>query len=230
VRPRQAVFNTVFEYEDPDAREPALPGLHDAYARVGVHAWSVAPPDVDAAAVLQDSGFRAASTTTRMAAYLRLSDLEPRARLGLIARPGWQVVARRNDRACGVLARWGIGSLFESLHDERREVSSVCRARGRRAGRGARLDRHPRAGWRLLPVVPGDRSRSARRRDRDRAGKTRAAPGTGARVRNRLGRGDPAAAALYRKLGARPLGRLQLWERLAPSASSTSSETRRGPS
>jgi ribosomal protein S18 acetylase RimI-like enzyme len=118
IRPWFSIFNSAL-YEDRRALEAALPALDREYAQAGVKAWSVwvPPGDEPATSLLEGAGFACAATPLRMAAPIAELDLEEQMELDLVSDPSWEMVARCNDRAHGILEDWTMAAVFESMDD-----------------------------------------------------------------------------------------------------------------
>lgn len=67
--------------------------------------------------MLEEAGFVCEGNPLRMAAPLSEIDLVPRTKLDLVTDPSWEIVARCNDRAHGVLEDWTMAAVFESIDD-----------------------------------------------------------------------------------------------------------------
>ena len=211
-RPWFGIFNSAF-YEDRLALEAALPMLECEYARAGVMAWSVwvPPEDEPAAARLEAAGFAPEATPLRMAAALSDIDLGQRMELDLVSDPTWEMVARCNDRAHGVLDEWTMAAVFESMEDP---ASHLHAARAGDEVIAALIAREQHADcylWFVATVpeaqhkgIGAELIRRALREARARGCQTTSLESTAAGER------------LYTKLGYRSLGRYRRWERRAP--------------
>lgn len=125
-RPWFGIFSSVF-YEDSARLAAALPRLVDEYARSGVFAWSVwvPPEDSDTPGLLAKYGFVREASPLRMAAAISEIGWESDDDLDLLADPTWEIVARCNDRAWGVLAEWTMAAAFETMHDSASHLYAV---------------------------------------------------------------------------------------------------------
>jgi ribosomal protein S18 acetylase RimI-like enzyme len=117
-RPWFSIFNTVV-YEDASKLGAALPGLAEAYEGAGSKAWSVwvPPGDEEAPRVLGDFGLVPDSTPMLMAAEIDETDLDARRALDLHREPTWEMVARCNDLAHGVLEEWSMAAVVADMDD-----------------------------------------------------------------------------------------------------------------
>src|SRR3954452_22266054 len=104
VREWFSIFNSAF-FDDAAGLDRAHAMLREAYAAGGVKAWTVwVPPGDDAAAAgLRRRGHLPDSKPMLFAAPIEAVDLESRTELDLDPHPSWELVARVNDRAHGVL-------------------------------------------------------------------------------------------------------------------------------
>lgn len=118
VRPWFSIFNTVL-YSDSEKLGAVLPRLAEEYEAAGSKAWSVwvPPGDEHAPSVLQDFGHVADSTPMLMAARIEDIDLVASHTLKLHPAPTWEMVARVNDRAHGVLDAWSMAAVVADMDD-----------------------------------------------------------------------------------------------------------------
>lgn len=209
VRPWFSIFNSVL-YREADSLERALPALAEAYAKCGVHAWTVwvPPGDQRAAAVLEQAGHRLDSTPQLMAANLADLDLRPCLELELESDPGWEAVARCNDRAHGVLEDWTMSAVFSQMRDP---ASRLCAARLDGELASVLIAREHDGDCYLWFVATTPEAR----------GRGLAAELVRTALRDAAARGCQTttlestrmAERLYARLGYRPLGRYGMWER-----------------
>jgi ribosomal protein S18 acetylase RimI-like enzyme len=211
VRPWFSIFNSAF-YENRRTLEAALPTLGHEYAQARVMAWSVwvPPEDQPATSLLEAFGFVCESTPLRMAAALSEIDLEQQMELDPVSDPTWEMVARCNDRAHGVLEDWTMAAVFQSMDDA---PSHLHAARVDGEVIAALIAREQDADcylWFVATAPEAQRKgigaelmRSALSGARDRGCQTTSLEST------------PAGARLYTKLGYRSLGRYQRWEHRA---------------
>lgn len=77
----------------------------------------VPPGDELAPDSLEARGHELDSTPMLMAAEISAIDLEPCLELDLVPEPSWEMVARCNDRAHGILEQWSMAAVFETMND-----------------------------------------------------------------------------------------------------------------
>jgi ribosomal protein S18 acetylase RimI-like enzyme len=207
-RPWFSIFNSVF-YDRVEALRDSLAELESLYREAGVEAWCVwVPPGDDAgAALLAASGFARDSTPLRMAAPIAELDLEPRLPVQLVNEPSWQVVARCNDRAHGVLPDWSMAAVFSTMDDPCSSLHALEEGGEIVAALIAREHEGDCYFWFVATVPEAQRRglgtelmRHALREARARGAKTTSLESTA------------AGEQLYAKLGYRPLGRYEMWE------------------
>jgi ribosomal protein S18 acetylase RimI-like enzyme len=205
--PERSFPNAVL-YDRAESLVEALPALEDAYDDAGVRAWTVWVPEADDAAgkALADAGHAIDGTPLEMGAPLDELDLEPRRALDLDADAGSLAVAVINDTA------YGLGGTllpaFAAFPSEGIHVY-VARDDGLAAACVVAADRDGDCGIFLAATLPaaqgrglcGELLRTALRDARERGCQTTSLEATRA--------GEP----IYRRIGYRDLGRLQMWER-----------------
>lgn len=211
-RPWFSIFNSVL-YLEAEALQRALPELARIYEAAAVKAWTVWVPPADrrAADFLESAGHALDSTPMLMAAPISDIDLEPRFALELEPAPSWEMIARCNDRAHGVLEPWTMAAVFETmddpatrLHAARHQGQTACCLLARESEGDCYL-------WFVATAPEAQRLglaseliRVALRGALERACDTTSLEST--RV----------AEAVYERLGYRPLGRYGMWERRSP--------------
>jgi ribosomal protein S18 acetylase RimI-like enzyme len=210
-RPWFSIFNSTF-YANGNTLEAALPALGRGYAKAGVMAWSVwvLSEDQPAGSLLDAAGFVCAATPLRMAASIAQIDLEERIELDFVGDPSWEMVARCNDRAHGVLEDWTMAAVFQSMDDAPSHLHAARADGGVVAALIAREHDGDCYLWFVATVPEAQRM------------------GIGAELVRRAlidarGRGcqttslesTAAGERLYTKLGYRSLGRYERWERRA---------------
>jgi len=213
VRPWFSIFNSVV-YENCSELEAALPTLERDYAKAAIKAWSVwvPPEDQSAPSLLEQASFVCQARPLRMASELDDLDLEPRSQLDPVAEPTWDMVARCNDRAYGVLEQWTMAAVVESMDDPASHLR-VAQANGEViAALLAREDDGDCYLWFVATVPEAQRRGVAAELVR---GALRAARTRGCRTTSL--ESTPSGEALYAQLGYRALGRFQRWESSTPS-------------
>ena len=208
-RPWFSIFNSVL-FRDAEALRHVLPELASAYENAGVKAWTVWTPSGDerGAELLESAGHALDSTPMLMAAPIASIDLEHRAALDLEPRPSWEMVARCNDRAHGVLEPWTMAAVFETMDDPathlyaaRHQGQTACCLLARESEGDCYL-------WFVATVPEAQRLGLASELIRRALGEA-------------LERGcvttslesTHVAEAVYERLGYRALGRYGMWER-----------------
>jgi GNAT superfamily N-acetyltransferase len=213
--PHRSVFNSVV-YRDPAALEAALPELARAYEEAGVLAWTVWTPaqDARARAALQASGHALDGTPQAMAAPLDEVDAGAGAS-GL----DWER-ADGVEEMCAILAHafgWEPEESSRVLAGfERVGHIYLARRDGRPAACVAAFDVADDAGIYYVGTLPEARGaglatglmRQALLDARERGCKTTSLQATA------MGR------PVYRRLGYRELGVIEMWERRRPGPSS----------
>jgi GNAT superfamily N-acetyltransferase len=208
--PDRSFMNSV-AYDDTEALQAALDHLSVAYDEAGVNAWTVwvRPGDVEAARSLEAAGHMLDAQPTAMGMPLR--EWEPREGSGAGIRPiGLADVTRINDVAYG----W---------HDE--FVNGLLSAPPELRLHGALLEGEPVAcsAWirrgddcavYLVACLPAARGRGLATALMSRMLSEAHAEGCATTSLQASSAGYP----IYRRLGYRDLGRLEMWERRRPAA------------
>jgi GNAT superfamily N-acetyltransferase len=207
IRPDRSVLNGV-AYTDTDALIAALDELTRVYGEAGIEAWTVWVPEGDtrAAAALEEAGHVLDGIPRDMGATLEDMDLDPRAELELDGDPDWGDVAEVNEAAYFSSAQ---GSYFGPALANYDARPYLARLDGRPACTVAIEDIDGDAYVQLVATRPeaqrrglaGELLRLALREARERGCTTTTLEGTA------------AGAPVYRRLGYRDLGELQMWER-----------------
>ena len=207
VRPDRSVVNGV-AYTDTDALIAAIDDLARVYEEAGISAWTVWVPAEDrrAAEALAAAGHQLDGIPRDMGAPLDEMDLEARFELDLDPDPDWLDVAEVNESA--YYASQG-GSYFGPALARLDERPYLARVDGRAAACLAIADIDDDAYIQLVATRPdfqrrglaGELLRLALREARERGMKTTTLEGTAA--------GSP----VYKRVGYRDLGELQMWER-----------------
>jgi len=207
VRPDRSVLNCV-AYTDSDALIAAIDELAGVYDKGGIQAWTVWVPEGDTAvaAALEAAGHVLDGEPRDMGAPLDEMDLEPRAELDLDPAPDWVDIAEVNEAAYYSSAQ---GSYFGPALADYEARPYLARLEGRPACTVAVEDIDGDAYVQLVATRPeaqrrglaGELMRLALREARERGCTTTTLEGTA------------AGAPVYRRLGYRDLGVLQMWER-----------------
>jgi GNAT superfamily N-acetyltransferase len=209
VTPERSLPNGVV-YDDVDALAAALPDLERTYREAGIRAWTVWVTDEDRAAqgLLEKLGHVLDGTPMEMAAPLHEIDLEQRRELDLVADPDSATIAAMNDAVYGLggslqpaferftTDAWGVHA-YLALHEGEPAACVVAADAGTDCGIFL-VATLPEARGRGLC---GELMRMALRDARDRGCETTSLEASAA--------GEP----IYRRLGYRALGPLQMWER-----------------
>jgi ribosomal protein S18 acetylase RimI-like enzyme len=206
--PERSFPNAVL-YNDVDSLAAALPDLERIYREAGVRAWTVWVTDEDraAGALLEKLGHVLDGVPREMAAPLDELDLEPRRELELVAEPDAATIAAINDAAYGMemfrvaLARfpldaWGVHAYVARLDGE--PVACVI---GMDAGTDCEIVMVATAPTAQRRGLAAELMRLALRDAGARGCETTSLEASAA--------GEP----VYRRLGYRALGTLQMWER-----------------
>ena len=207
--PGRSVLNAV-TYLDGAALRASIDELAALYDDAGVLAWTVwvRPGDAETARALAAAGHALDGTPELMAAELSAMDLEPRAALTLSDAPSWADVASLNDRAYGLEAQSGFAPALGLLGDD--GVDRFVATDGGRPVACVNTFVHDGDCWIILvATLPEARGRglatelmrSALRAARERGATTTSLEGSA------MGR------SVYERIGYRPLGALQMWER-----------------
>jgi GNAT superfamily N-acetyltransferase len=203
-------FSNAVLYDDADALAAAVPDLEKTYREAGVRAWTVWVPeaDRDAGQLLEKLGHVLDGVPQEMGAPLEEIDLEPRRELDLDPEPDAGVIAAINDTVYGMngslapafagfpIAAWGVQAY-------------VARVGGEPVATTVAADCGTDCEICLVATLPPARGRGlaselmrqALRDARDRGCETTSLEASAA--------GEP----IYRTMGYRPLGTLQMWER-----------------
>jgi ribosomal protein S18 acetylase RimI-like enzyme len=208
VREWFSIFNSVF-YDDPGDLERAHAVLTRAYDAAGMKAWAVwVPPDeLRAASLLQRRGHALDSTPMLFAAPIDALDLQPRIELDLDLDPTWELVARVNDRAHGVLESWTMAAVFSTMRDP---ASHLYVARRNSEAIGALIAREHEGDcyfWFVATVPEAQRSGTASELMRHGLREARRRGCTTSTLESTL-----VAETMYRRLGYGALGRYEMWE------------------
>ena len=206
--PHRSLPNAV-TYQDSSCVEPVLAELAALYDAAGVHAWTVwaRPGDEDLGPVLDAAGHSLDGTPELMGAVIGDCDLRPRTDISID--PGsWEDVAACNDAAYGY-ERPTFGPLVGGLGERLRRY--VAREDGKPIG--CAVAAHVRGDCYVTFVAT---LASAR-------GKGVASDLMRAALREGLEEGcvtttleaSAMGRSAYERLGYRPLGVLQMWERRA---------------
>jgi ribosomal protein S18 acetylase RimI-like enzyme len=205
-----SIFNGVF-YDDLGALERAHPALAAAYDAAGIGAWAVwvPPHDPGGAELLRRLGHLRDSTPMLFVAPIDDLDLRPGEAddLDLDPDPGWDAVARVNDRAYGVLEPWTLAAAFSTmrdpasrLHVARREGEAIAALIAREHDGDCYL-------WFVATVPEARRSGAAGALMRHALREARGRGCTTSTLES-----TAVAETLYRRLGYRALGRYEMWE------------------
>lgn len=207
VRPDRSVVNGV-AYNDTDALIAAVDQLAGIYEEADIQAWTVWVPEGDARAAeaLRAAGHVLDGQPRDMGGVLAEMDLEPRAALELDPEPSWVDIAEVNEAAYYSSAQGGYFGPALARLDER---PYLARLDGRPASSLAIADADGDAYVQLVATRPeaqrrglaGELLRLALREAAARGCTTTTLEGTA------------AGAPVYRRLGYRDLGELQMWER-----------------
>ncbi|TMK40897.1 MAG: GNAT family N-acetyltransferase [Actinobacteria bacterium] len=209
VRPWFSIFNPVV-YRDGGALLAALPRLAADYEAAGVNAWTVwvPPGDEETARGLEAAGHRLDSQPMLMAAAIDEIDVEPRIELDLHESPTWELIARCNDRAYGVLEPWSMAAVFSAMDDPATRLYAARREGEVAAGLLARELDGDCYFWFVATVPEAQRSglaaelmRHALRKASEHGCETATLEATKA--------GEP----VYARLGFGSFGRYGMWER-----------------
>ena len=206
--PERSVVNSV-AYEDAGRLERALPELAAAYEAAGVRAWTVWVPhtDAEAAGALARAGHVLDADPAAMAMELSALEAPPPPDLDLDPSPDVATVARLNDRAYA----FG-GNHFEralqtapNLHVyvARRDEQPVCCATGH--------DHDGDFSVTLVATLPEARGQGLAGRLLTHALHDARERGCTTTSLQATKMGEP----LYRRIGYRDLGAVQMWERRA---------------
>jgi GNAT superfamily N-acetyltransferase len=204
---RSVVNSVVYDHVEDLAR--ALPRLADEYEAAGVRAWTVWVPDGDvgAAALLEQAGHALDADPEAMA--MELADLEaPRPTdLDLDPAPDLATVARLNDRAYAV----GDDAFERALRSAPSLHCYVTRVDGRPVCCATGHDHEGDFSVTFVATLPEARGRGLAGRLMTHAlheARARACTTTSLQATKM---GEP----VYRRLGYRGLGPMQMWERRA---------------
>ncbi len=208
VRPWFSIFNSVV-YEDAAKLGAALPGLAKEYEASGSKAWSVwvPPGDEEAPRLLGEFGLMPDSTPMLMAVPIDEADIEAERSLGLHPDPTWEMVARCNDLAHGVLEEWSMAAVFADMDDPATHLHVAMDTGEVAAALLAREHDQDCYFW-FVATVPEARGRGlaselvrhALREARERGCRTTTLESTA------------MAESTYARVGFRALGRYTMWE------------------
>jgi ribosomal protein S18 acetylase RimI-like enzyme len=208
-RPWFSIFNSVMCADD-DALAPSLPELARAYDQAGVKAWTVwvPPENRRQAATLAEAGHVLDSTPMLMTAPLDMIDLAPRLDVDVDSEATWEEVAQCNDCAHGVLPDWSMAAVFSTMEDPATRRYAIRSEGHVVASLLAREQEGDCYLWFVATVPEAQRAglsselvRAALRDARDRGCTTTTLESTA------------MAEPVYERLGFRPLGRYEMWER-----------------
>jgi ribosomal protein S18 acetylase RimI-like enzyme len=196
-------------YEDPDALAAALPDLERSYRDAGVRAWTVWVPETDRAAtqVLEKLGHVLDGVPREMAAPLEELDLDPRRELELDPTPAAQDIAYINSSAYempefqAALGGFPVGAWGVHAYVAREGGSAVACAVAADNGTDCEICLVATLSQARGRGLAGELMRQALRDARDRGCETTSLEASAA--------GEP----IYRAMGYRDLGTLQMWER-----------------
>jgi GNAT superfamily N-acetyltransferase len=200
-------FPNAVVYDGPEQLEAALDPVARAYDDAGVRAWTVWVPERDerSASLLERAGHRLDATPAAMAAPLR--ELEPPSARdpAMEADAGIAEVARINDAAYGYAGDFArlLTRRPDGLH------TYVARSGGEALACAAAYDTDRDCGIFMVATLPQAQGRGLATRLMARAladGRARGCPTTSLQA-TKMG------YAIYRRLGYRDLGALQMWER-----------------
>jgi ribosomal protein S18 acetylase RimI-like enzyme len=204
--PERSLWNSVF-YESPETLAAALGKLAAAYAAAGVNAWTVWVPDEDAPAarLLESAGHRLDAAP--MAMGLELSEeLAPDPGLDIDPAATLELVGRINDRAYGL--ENSFSRALRGLSDDAL-IFYVARLDGVPSACVPVLDTDGDCGIYGLATLPEAQGRGLGRGLMLHALAQAIARGcTSSTLQS-----TAAGYSLYRRLGYRDLGRIQMWER-----------------
>ena len=150
------------------------------------------------------------------AAAIDALDLAPRLDLDLDPAPSWELVARINDRAHGVLEPWTSAAVFQTMDDPASRLH-IARRDGEPAAALIAREHDGDCYFWFVATVPeaqraglaGELMRHALRQARERGCTTTTLEST------------PVAEALYERLGYTALGRYEMWESRQPRGGTT---------
>lgn len=213
VRQWFSIFNSVF-YEDHAGLKRALPELASAYEEADVKAWTVWVPPGDklASELLESAGHKLDSTPMLMAAEIAEIDLERRLDLELEPDPSWEMIARCNDRAHGVLEPWTMAAVFEYMDDPATHLYAA-RSEGQTAS--CLLARESEGDcyfWFVATIPEAQRQGLASEVMRLALIEARRRGCTTTTLES-----TRAGEATYARLGFRAIGRFGMWERRSTS-------------
>ena len=211
-----SVWVNAVTWTDADALVAELPALARFYARAGVRAWTVwvppgTPPPVRAA--LAAAGHTVGSTPELMVAELAALRLEPGRELDLAPAGDWAGVVACNDAAYDLPPATSFAHQFRRA-DATRMRPWVALVDGRPAAAlvTLRVAEHCWVGFvASVPAVrrTGTTAALVRRALAD-------AREAGATITSL--EASPDGRPVYERIGYRPLGPLEMWERRAPTA------------
>ncbi|MBI5105777.1 MAG: GNAT family N-acetyltransferase [Solirubrobacterales bacterium] len=207
IRPERSLVNAVL-YEDAAALEAALPELATVYADAGIHAWTVwvHVGDERAARACAAAGHVLDATPELMWAPLADMDLEP-GEAEVDEAPSWQLVGELNDAAYGLPPEHLVVALRGAPDDA--ALLAVASVDGVPTACAGAIVEDGTAELTLVATLPPARGRGL----------------AGACIRSVLRRARDGGADLtvleatqigrpvYRRLGYRELGAMQMWER-----------------
>jgi GNAT superfamily N-acetyltransferase len=212
--PERSIVNGVV-YAESHAAASALRELAELYDAAGVEAWTVwvHPGDDRLAGELGAAGHVLDAQPVAMGATLAELDLAERAPLALDPAPTWDAVAAINDAAYGLEPSSGFGRALRNLAAPDAQLY-VALADGEPAASTVAIRHGDDCSITFVATLPHVRGRGlasglmrvALREARDDGCATTTLEATA------LG------APVYRAMGYRTLGTLQMWERRRPSA------------
>lgn len=210
IRPWFSILNSVL-FEDQSALDATLPDVELEYRTTRVNAWRVwVSPDHSAAeSCLKAAGYqRGENSPMLMAAPIDSLDLVRRTSLDLVSSPTWDMVARCNDQAYGILAPYTLAAAFRTMNDPASRLYAA-RAYGEVA---SVLVTHEHDGdcysW-FVATLPRARGQGLASELMRHALRDARARGCATATLESSSQGE----SVYRRLGFRALGRFSIWER-----------------
>jgi GNAT superfamily N-acetyltransferase len=206
VTPERSVVNSV-AYTSVEALEQALEPLAAGYATAGIRAWTVWVPEHDLAAqrLLAEAGHKLDATPAAMALDLEGFERSPSAHLDLDRDPPPSDIGRINDAA------YGFNGDFTRAFSRRPEAVNLYAARldGRAVACVGSIHDEGDCGIYLVATDPAAQGRGLARELMTAALQDGRAAGCRSASLQSTANGEP----VYRRLGFRDFGTIQMWEK-----------------
>ena len=206
--PERSLPNSVLYADAAALTDAVLDELEARYDEAGVRAWTVwtRPGDDALGERLVARGHAHDGRPGLMVGELDAMDLTPRAGLEWEPQPSWELVGHINDRAYGLEAEF---ARLGTLQRDTRTVPWVARVDGAPAACAGVLTADGNAEVWMVAVVPEARGRGLSAEILRHALSAAREAGATTTTLESSAMGEP----VYRRLGYRELGRLNMWEK-----------------